>query len=128
MGGNWQVLGMNWKDKIAVETGGNSGIGEAIAHELAGLGMRVVVSGRREERNDRVAGEIRETHGVETLGVRADVSREGDCRRLIESAKETLGRVDVLVNNAGIGAPGARIADSDTETFDRVMRTNLYSA
>lgn len=119
---------MYWKGKTAVVTGANSGIGKAIAGACAGMGMQLVVAGRRQERNETVARELEERHGTGVLPLRADVSDEGACRELVAKAGKHFGRVDLMVNNAGMGAMGTRIGDSDTELFDKVMRTNLYSA
>ncbi len=119
---------MQWDKKIAVVTGANSGIGESIADTFAAMGMQVVVCGRRKEKNETVARHLEERYGGQALPVQCDVASEEDCQNLIAEAGASFGRIDVLVNNAGMGAMGTRIADSDTELFDKVMRTNLYSA
>jgi len=111
-----------------VVTGGNSGIGEATARSLADMGMACVIAGRRADRNRAVAQALGETFGVAATPLEADVSKEEDCRRLIRETGERFGRLDVLVNNAGLGPRGTTIADSDTETFETVLRTNLHSA
>jgi 3-oxoacyl-[acyl-carrier protein] reductase len=111
--------------KGALVTGGNSGIGRAIAAALAASGCRVVISGRREAENERVAKDLRQQTGAEVSPLRADVSVEADCRELVSAAVKKLGQLDLLVNNAGIGG-GGTVAETDTETFDRVLRTNLY--
>jgi len=117
---------MNYQGKVALITGANSGIGEAIAHELASQGSTIVVNGRRAQENERVASDLRDRHGVEVHVATCDVSQEDTCLRLVKETIERNGRLDVLVNNAGVGASG-RIADSDSGTFDRLMKTNLYS-
>lgn len=131
-GDEWDIwpyaIAMNWKDKTVLITGGNSGIGEAISDLLARWGMRVVISGRRTERNEAVAERLRRRHGAEVMTVEGDVAKEGDCRRMVAAAGEAFGRLDLLINNAGKGAMNTRIVDSDSETFDRVLKTNLYSA
>ena len=114
------------KNQTAIVTGGNSGIGEAIVHALTARGMNVVVAGRRQEENERVAAEVADRFGIEALPISVDVSKESECHGLIETAVQKFGSVELLVNNAGIGA-GGKIMDTDTETFDRVMKTNLYS-
>ena len=111
----------------AIVTGGNSGIGEAIARCLAERGMNLVLAGRRTEENTRVADEVARASGVGVVAVKADVTREEDCLRIVGTAEERFGRLDLLVNNAGIGIHG-RIVDTDTETFERTMRTNVFSA
>jgi len=112
-------------NKVAIVTGGNRGIGEAIAQALAREGANVVVSGRRRKENERVAVEIKKKFGREALPIQADVSQEADCERLIAEAISRLGRLDILVNNAGFYAGGV-IADTSSEDFDRVLKTNLY--
>jgi 3-oxoacyl-[acyl-carrier protein] reductase len=116
---------MNLKGKVAIVTGGNSGIGRAIATALARAGADLSVAARRARETETAAFELRQRFGCKTLAIRADVSREADCERLVHETLAHLGRVDILVNNAGIYA-GGRIADTTTEEFDRVLKTNLY--
>lgn len=112
---------------VAIVTGGNSGIGEAIARMLGRRGYRVVVAGRRAEENERVAREITAAGPGSAVGRETDVSREADCLDLINRTVETEGSLDLLVNNAGVGGMGA-IEETESEAFERVMRTNLFSA
>ena len=119
---------MLWNGKTAIITGANSGIGKAIAGACADMGMQLVLTGRRQEKNEAVARELERSYGTGVLPLQCDVSREQACRELVATAGRQFGRIDVMVNNAGMGAMGTRIADSDTELFDKVMRTNLYSA
>lgn len=118
---------MDLSDKTAVITGGNSGIGAAIAGSLAQAGASLVIAGRTTGRNEAVADSLHKRHGVKVVPVTADVSREADCKELVKRARDQFGRLDILVNNAGIGG-GGRIAETTTEDLERVMRTNLYSA
>lgn len=106
-------------------TGGNSGIGAAIAEALAGAGVRTVIAGRREDKNTAIARRLQQEHGTDTLAVTTDVSREDNCERLVRTAIEKFGRLDILVNNAGIVAHGT-IAHTASDEFDRVLKTNLY--
>ena len=89
---------MKLQNKIAVVTGGNSGIGLAAAHEFKAQGARVVIIGRNAEAVARAAGEI----GGDTVGITADVSRVADLDRAFGQIREQLGRVDVLFAHAGI--------------------------
>lgn len=114
-------------NQTAIVTGGNSGIGEAIVHLLAKRGMDVVVAGRRQDKNEQVAREVFARHGVEALPVQADVSQEEDCQRLIDQTLDRFQSLHLLINNAGTSG-GGKIAELESESFDRVMRTNLYSA
>ena len=113
--------------RCAVVTGSTRGIGRAVARELAAAGMNVVVnssSGRSLPAAEAVAAEIAEEFGVETLAVAANVAIEEEANALIAAAAEANGRVDVLVNNAGITRDGlaARMSDDD---FDAVIDINL---
>ncbi len=113
------------KDKVAVVTGGNSGIGYAIVEALAREGAHVVIGARRQSQNQHAAEAISAKHGVKTLALQTDTSREADCERLIEQAVASFGEIDFLVNNAGTRG-GDEIARTATGTFDSVIKTNLY--
>ena len=105
--------------RVAVVTGGGRGIGLAIARSLAEGGASVVVSGRDAGRLDAAAKEI---DGV--VAVVADVSRREEVDRLVEATRERFGRIDVLVNNAGITRDQLLIRMKD-EDWDQVLDTNL---
>ena len=117
--------GMDLKGKTAVVTGANSGIGLAVSTALAEAGCNLVISGRRQNKNQAVADDLARKFKVQTLAVEADVSREADCVRLIQEAVAKFGTIHILINNAGIGG-GNRVAETKTEDFDRVLKTNLY--
>lgn len=113
--------------RVAVVTGSTRGIGRAIAHELAAAGMNVVVNSSSERSlpvAEEVAAALAAEFGVETLAVAANVAVEAEANALIDAAMEAFGRVDVLVNNAGITRDGlaARMSDED---FDAVIDINL---
>jgi 3-oxoacyl-[acyl-carrier protein] reductase len=116
---------MDLKGKVAVVTGGNSGIGLAVARALAEAGSDVVLAARRQQRNLAVAGELQREFKVRTLPVEADVAREADCERLIQETVAKFGTVHILVNNAGVGGHNV-IAKTSSEDFDRILKTNLY--
>ena len=105
--------------KVAVVTGGGTGIGEAIARAFAAEGCRVVVSGRRAENIERVAGDIA------GLAVAADVSKEDDVAALFRSCDAAHGRLDVLVNNAGVTGPVANADEMDMAAWDETMAINV---
>ncbi|MEV7909051.1 MULTISPECIES: SDR family NAD(P)-dependent oxidoreductase [Streptomyces] len=109
--------------KVAVVTGGNRGIGKAIATALAEAGAAVAVAGRDEERNEQAAAEL-VGGGATALAVRADVTSRADLTALHDRVARELGPVDVLINNAGIGIHGESLDISD-EDWDRVLATNL---
>jgi 3-oxoacyl-[acyl-carrier protein] reductase len=109
--------------RTAVVTGGTRGIGLAIARALAEDGASVVVSGRDAGRLESAVKEV-ETLGASALGVAADQSKREDCDRLVDAAKERFGRIDVLVNNAGITRDQLLVRMKDDD-WDQVLDTNL---
>ena len=111
---------MRLTGKVAVITGAGSGIGKAIAHRFADEGAKVVCAGLSGRAAD-VAAEI----GDAAVGVQADVSNEADVRRLIATAEETFGQLDVLVNNAGFGGGLRPLHEQTTEDWDRIHAVNL---
>jgi 3-oxoacyl-[acyl-carrier protein] reductase len=112
--------------KVAIVTGGSRGIGAAIATLLAEHGAAVVVSARDADRLQRAVRELEE-RGASALGVVADAGKREDADRLVEAAKARFGRLDLLVNNAGITRDGLLIRMKDDD-WDRVMDTNLRGA
>ena len=115
------------KDKTVIVTGGNSGIGAAIALAAGREGANVVIDYVvHPEATEELDDEI--THaGSEAIGVDADVSKVADLRRLIEVAVAQYGRIDVLVNSAGIETRTS-LLDTTEEDYDKVMAVNLKSA
>ena len=109
--------------KVAIVTGGGSGIGRGIATALARSGVRVAVCGRRKKNLDETVRSISGSGG-DGMAVQVDVSDEGDVENLIDQVLECYGRIDFLVNNAGIDG-GAPIHAHSVEEWDRVMAINL---
>jgi len=110
--------------RVAIVTGSTSGIGEAIARRLAGLGATVVVnSARSVEAGHRLADEL----GADTMYVQADIGDRDACRRLVDETLARHGRLDILVNNAGWTRPvdHADLDALDDETFERTFRVNV---
>lgn len=105
--------------KIAVVTGGTSGIGEGIAKAFVLEGAKVVITGRREEEGRALEKQI----GVRF--VRADVAIEADVRAMVDKTVEWFGRVDCLVNNAGIPSPMTSITEIDVATIDQILAVNV---
>ncbi|HXU77276.1 MAG TPA: SDR family oxidoreductase [Methylomirabilota bacterium] len=114
---------MKLQNKIAVITGGNSGIGFATAKELKNHGARVVIIGRNSEAIGRAAREL----GGDTLGITADVSRVADLDRAFQTIREKAGHIDILFVNAGI-AKFAPAAESTEALFDELTDANFKGA
>ena len=109
--------------KVVAITGASSGIGEATGRLLAERGARVVLGARRTERLDNIAREIRNDGGV-AITCRTDVARGGDLERLVSSAIDEFGQLDVLVSNAGISKVGP-ISDLDVDGWSAMIDVNL---
>ena len=110
--------------KVAIVTGSSSGIGKAIALRFGTEGAKVVVTARRLQLCEQTVEQIR-AKGGEALAIQTDVADEQQVERLITETVKRYGRVDVLVNNAGIVAGGRRLAETSTKDFDEVMSVNL---
>jgi NAD(P)-dependent dehydrogenase (short-subunit alcohol dehydrogenase family) len=107
--------------KVAVITGGTSGIGERTAAVFVAEGAKVVLAGRRKDRGDRIAKALGESGSF----IRTDVTVEGDVEAMIEHAVERFGHVDCLMNNAGMPSQYVAIADVDLKQFDAVIAVHL---
>ncbi len=112
------------KDKVALITGASQGLGRALALAFAREGARVVVNARSEDSVRPVAGEV-EDAGAEVLAVAADVSKEADVERLVGESVERFGKIDVLVNNAGLLGPRVAIEDYPEDEWRRIIDANL---
>lgn len=113
-------------DKVAIVTGASRGIGRLIAVALAGQGAKVVVSARNLEALQNLTAEI-QTQGGEALAVVADVAIEDDANNLIKQAVAAYGKVNILINNAGITRDGLLLRMKDAD-WDAVLDTNLKGA
>ncbi|HSF79641.1 MAG TPA: SDR family oxidoreductase [Anaerolineales bacterium] len=112
--------------KVAIVTGGGSGIGKGIAQALARQGVRVVVCGRRKDKVEEAVEQIW-SDGDGAIAVVADVSQPDEVDHLIKTALETYRQIDILVNNAGVGG-GGPIHSHDAAVWNRVMDVNLGGA
>src|ERR1700681_3923797 len=110
--------------KIALVTGAGTGVGRAVAIALAKAGYSLVLAGRRKEMLDKVSAEINAV-GAQALAVPTDVSKRESILSLFTTVKSTFGRLDVLFNNAGIGAPPVPLEDLPFETWQNVVATNF---
>ena len=115
---------MTFKNKVALVTGAGSGIGEAIAKELASLGVRVVLADISQEGADRVAGEITGAGGQAAVIVANSASAD-DNKAAVEFTLSTYGKLNYAVNNAGIGGKSAPAGEVDLEDWNRVIDINL---
>ena len=122
-----ELPGSSLRGRTAVVTGSGRNIGRAIALSLADLGARVVVNGHQDQSAvDSVVDEIR-SGGGEALGVMADVGSDEDVRRLLATAAESLGPVDIVVSNVGIRRKQPFL-EITPQQWDEVLRTNLSAA
>lgn len=117
--------------KTAIITGGSRGIGKAMSEKLGELGYNVVINYRSDSSkalSEKIAEELAGKYHVETLVVRADVSKYDDCEQLVNAAVKKFGEnIDVLVNNAGI-TNNSNWVDITHDAYERVIATNLISA
>src|SRR5262249_59779649 len=112
--------------KVAVVTGGNGGIGLGMARGMAAAGAAIVVAGRNRDKSARAVKELLGL-GAQAVAIEVDVADEGSVNALIRASAEQLGRLDVLVNNAGMNIRKAP-QDLSLAEWRRVLDTNLTSA
>ncbi|HEY1786556.1 MAG TPA: glucose 1-dehydrogenase [Verrucomicrobiae bacterium] len=118
---------MNLKDKVAIVTGGNSGIGLAIVMELARQGANLVIDYiAHPEATEALEKQVHDL-GDRVIGVKADVSKVDELQNLIDSAVKEFGRVDIMVNNAGVETRTS-VLDTTEQQYEKVMDINLKSA
>ncbi|MBM4126316.1 MAG: SDR family oxidoreductase [Nitrospira sp.] len=110
--------------KVALVTGGNAGIGEAIAKTFVREGAAVAITGRRPEELDRVVREIG-PHNGRVIAIAGSVTDDGHARAAVAEVIRQFGAVDILVNNAGVGEFGRRLHELDDATWARVLDVNL---
>jgi NAD(P)-dependent dehydrogenase (short-subunit alcohol dehydrogenase family) len=113
--------------KVAIVTGGNSGIGRATAIALAREGAKVTVAARRVSEGEETVRLIKEA-GSDGIFVKTDVANENDVSSLVEKTVDTYGRLDYAVNNAGIGEKMTPLVEQTSEKFDQIMNTNVRGA
>jgi len=111
--------------KVAVVTGGSRGIGRAIAQTLAEAGADVVIASRKLDACEAAAHEIRASTGRQAVAIASHVGRWADCERLIAASLEQFGRLDVLVNNAGISPLYDSLDAISEELYDKTLAVNL---
>jgi NAD(P)-dependent dehydrogenase (short-subunit alcohol dehydrogenase family) len=121
------MTGADPSPRVAVITGGGSGIGRVTSSALADAGFAVIVAGRRPDAIDETAALV-EAGGGQAFAVVTDVTDEQSVVSLFEHAKTRFGRVDVLFNNAGVGLASSSLDEIAKEDWDRVVATNLTGA
>lgn len=117
---------MSLLNKVAIVTGASSGIGAAIAVQLAEKGARVAIVGRNETKLNNTSKMCSE-RGVKPLTIVADVTRDDDVKRIITETLNFFGKLDILINNAGGGTAAGVMDDCALSVFDNIMATNLVS-
>lgn len=113
---------MDFKNKVVIITGASSGIGAGAAEHLSKLGGKLVITGRNEENLKKTVGKCE----GEVLPIVADVNVEADRAKVVNETVKKFGKIDVLINNAGIGE-GGDLLNTTVDNYDRVMSTNVRS-
>ena len=114
------------QNKVVIITGASSGIGKALVYEFAKRGAKIAMGARNLDELHKIETDLK-SRGVDALSVQTDVTRETDCKNLIEKTVERFGKIDILVNNAGISEQKllTDITDSD---WENMISTNLSGA
>lgn len=113
--------------KVAIVTGSTKGIGEAIVHRMAEHGAKVVVSSRKADACDTVAGEINAKHKGAAIAVPCNIGDKADLQRLVDTTNKTFGKVDILVCNAAVNPYFGSSLDIPDDAFDKIMASNVKS-
>ncbi len=111
--------------KVAIITGGATGIGRGIAEGLAEAGASIVIAARRGQECEKACKEIEESTGVKTLGHSCDITKVNEIKALVSEVIGTFGQIDILVNNSGIGGSEKPVLKMSDEDWDSVLDTNL---
>ena len=111
------------QNKVALITGASAGIGQACARELAGEGARLVLTARRKDRLEQLVKEAKQL-GSEAVFVVGDARQEETARQAVQLAVDTFGRIDILLNNAGMGNY-KNLVDTSADEYDEMMDTNV---
>src|SRR5262249_21172914 len=111
------------QDKVVVITGASSGLGEATARHLSAQGASVVLGARRDDRLQLLAGELI-ANGAKAIAVRTDVTHHEQVKRLVDAAVQAYGRIDVIINNAGL-MPQSPLERLKIDDWDRMIDVNI---
>lgn len=115
------------KDRVALVTGGSYGIGRGCAEALAKEGAHVAICARNKDKLAQAVNEIQSKFGVKAIGVVADVSKAADIENFVKKAADTFGRIDILINNAGMGSD-EKIETTPDEKWQEYWEVNTLSA
>lgn len=115
---------LEFAEKVALITGGNSGIGAAAARRVAELGAQVVVTGRRQNEGRSLVSDIKR-NGSSAAFIQADLGQPEQVKRIVPFTLETFGRLDYAFNNAGISGENRLLTDQTETTFDHVFAVNV---
>lgn len=113
------------KGKGAIVTGASRGIGEAIAKELAHLGMNIALVSRKEEALAPIAIEIKEKYGVDAFPIACHIGKQDQIQAMVKEAADKLGRIDCLINNAATNPHFGLAIDGDPSLFSKILETNV---
>ncbi|WP_214070860.1 SDR family oxidoreductase [Mucilaginibacter sp. dw_454] len=116
---------MKLNNKIVIITGASSGIGKSLAHEFARRGANLVLAARQYVTLCELAQELQDKYQIKALAVQCDVTVENDCAHLVNQAKLTFGKIDILINNAGISMR-ALFKDVDVQVLKTLMDVNFW--
>jgi NAD(P)-dependent dehydrogenase (short-subunit alcohol dehydrogenase family) len=118
---------MELEGRAALVTGGGTGVGRATALRLAALGCHVAVNYSRSRDAAEAVARQAEASGVKAIAVRADVAQDAECRRLVDETTRALGRLDLLVNNAGttVFVPHHELDRLGDDDWERILAVNL---
>ena len=117
---------MNFKNKVAIITGSNQGIGKELARQLGLAGAKVVINGRNNEKLQKVSEEFQALE-IDTLPINGDISDSRFCENLIGRTVDHFGQLDILINNAGMDAKGP-LEEMDPDVFKKIVEINLLGS
>lgn len=115
------------QDKVAIITGGDSGIGKAVAVHFAREGADVVIVFRKEKEDAEETKSLVEEKGRRALLIQSDISKEANCQEIVQKTIAEFGKIDILVNNAAIQVPHQDFSEITEEQWDETFRVNIYA-
>lgn len=115
------------EDKVAIITGGDSGIGRAVAYAFAKEGANIVIAYLNEDEDASETCEHVETLGRKCIAIKGDLQKEENCKLVIDKTLEEFGKIDILVNNHAVQYIQQSILDIDEEQLEKTFRTNIFS-